>query len=264
LVQGHKGGNFVEQLCKIPSNGDEEGKEDTPTVESDAKSCGGCQHGLCVQGNCYCEQGWSGPHCMTNNPTIDIDDTQDSCGGCNAPRGVCMGTPPSCFCTNGWTGVNCDISPEEAVDVAKAQALKSIADQAADEIADESGAGVGEGEEGVDGKFGRPLGSYGEPIEPGYVDSIVAAQGAGDPPRKKKWDGLQLSNMIALMGGFRGIRGPTWARHRPYESSVFKAPIPELHSKYGKRATFLKLAHEEEDGKKDKKQEDGAKVDKPG
>ncbi|XP_066538637.1 N-acetylglucosamine-1-phosphodiester alpha-N-acetylglucosaminidase [Hoplias malabaricus] len=53
------------------------------------------QHGTCVDGQCVCQPGWTGPNCanLTCQPP--------ACGD----HGVC--TPDGCVCDAGWIGANC-------------------------------------------------------------------------------------------------------------------------------------------------------------
>ncbi|KAI4890688.1 hypothetical protein NFI96_033746 [Prochilodus magdalenae] len=53
------------------------------------------QHGVCVDGQCQCQPGWTGPTCanLTCQPA--------ACG----EHGMC--TPDGCVCDAGWMGANC-------------------------------------------------------------------------------------------------------------------------------------------------------------
>ena len=55
-----------------------------------------CDHGTCEEGNCVCDDGWTGDNC-------DID----KCASVNCgDHGTC--SDGACVCDNGWTGALCD------------------------------------------------------------------------------------------------------------------------------------------------------------
>jgi len=57
----------------------------------------GCgEHGYCVNGTCFCDQGWAGFDC-------DVQSCPNSCSG----RGVCRSNG-TCLCPTGWGGAACE------------------------------------------------------------------------------------------------------------------------------------------------------------
>ncbi len=74
------------------------------------KACGG--HGLCLEGFCKCNLGWTGQDCLTGenrkshltfqfNSTVLLDTCPDHCND----RGFCEAG--ECKCANGWAGASC-------------------------------------------------------------------------------------------------------------------------------------------------------------
>ena len=67
------------------------------TVHSTYSGRSGCgENGFCVNGTCFCDQGWSGSDC-------NVRACPNSCGG----RGVCR-DDGTCRCADGWGGAACE------------------------------------------------------------------------------------------------------------------------------------------------------------
>ena len=69
--------------------------------------CG--EHGACNddKSKCECQDGWYGPHCLSNLKDDDLESNEKCPNGCNgfgvcAPGGVC-------FCDKDHSGVDCSI-----------------------------------------------------------------------------------------------------------------------------------------------------------
>eukprot|EP00939_MAST-03C_sp_MAST-3C-sp1_P000377 g377.t1 len=97
-----------------------------PPANSDDDGCG--SHGMCANGRCVCDEGWTGPQCLDSSvipcpsncsgngvcrqgrcwcdsPFVGVDCADAPCpDNCNM-RGICSNG--QCYCVDGFTGPNC-------------------------------------------------------------------------------------------------------------------------------------------------------------
>eukprot|EP00750_Incisomonas_marina_P008119 INCI15248.1.p1 GENE.INCI15248.1~~INCI15248.1.p1 ORF type:complete len:2168 (-),score=185.95 INCI15248.1:165-6668(-) len=79
------------------SDGESSSAGDSRGLWSSYRGRAGCgPNGFCVNGTCYCDQGWGGSDC-------DVRVCPNSCGG----RGVCQRNG-TCRCADGWGGRACE------------------------------------------------------------------------------------------------------------------------------------------------------------
>lgn len=65
-------------------------------------NCSG--NGVCVEGECHCWRGYTGPYCSLVEP-VNVTVCSPHCSG----RGVYDMLDQNCSCAPGWTGSQCEI-----------------------------------------------------------------------------------------------------------------------------------------------------------
>ena len=90
-------------MCKCPDGKTAKTCNDDPPIHEVSRCPEACLHvGRCINGECQCKEGWTGPHC--GQPICGL--RSDDMNGCRN-GGRCIG-PDKCACVYGFTGPNCE------------------------------------------------------------------------------------------------------------------------------------------------------------
>ena len=90
-------------MCKCPDGNVAKTCNDDTPIHEVSRCPEACLHGgRCINGECQCKEGWTGPHC--GQPICGL--RSDDMNGCRN-GGRCIG-PEKCACVYGFTGPNCE------------------------------------------------------------------------------------------------------------------------------------------------------------